>query len=121
MSLPYLNNFLLHLKKSNYSEETIYNYTRDLRTFESFLDNVAQKNYKKINLKDIDHYKKYLISEERKSLVKQESQKILSKRSINRIISALKSYFIFLEKEDIPIPINPHLIKLSKIKKDKNL
>ncbi len=35
-SLPLLDDFLLSLKVNNYSQETIYNYERDLEVFENF-------------------------------------------------------------------------------------
>ena len=35
--LPYMDDFLLNLQTNNYSPETLYNYERDLKTFENFL------------------------------------------------------------------------------------
>ncbi len=36
--LPLLEEFLLHLQVNNYSDETIYSYERDLKTFINFLE-----------------------------------------------------------------------------------
>ena len=35
--LPAVDDFLLHIQANNYSEETLYNYERDIETFEHFL------------------------------------------------------------------------------------
>ena len=42
LSLPYGEDFLLHIKANNYSPETEYNYKRDLYTFENFLKNTLK-------------------------------------------------------------------------------
>ena len=39
MALPYLEDFLLYLHTNNYSNETIYNYELDLKSFDFFLQN----------------------------------------------------------------------------------
>lgn len=36
--LPYIDDYLLNLQTNNCSEETLYNYERDLKVFGDFLD-----------------------------------------------------------------------------------
>ena len=36
ITLPYFDDFLLNLQTSNLSEETLYNYERDLDVFQAF-------------------------------------------------------------------------------------
>ena len=38
IQLPYLDDYLLNLQTNNYSEETLYNYERDLQVFANFLN-----------------------------------------------------------------------------------
>ena len=35
--LPHLDDYLLNLQVNNYSQETVYNYERDLKVFDKFL------------------------------------------------------------------------------------
>lgn len=98
MAIPfsyYRDKFLNYLKiEKNYSPHTLTNYERDLKELESFLEN----NFKNIDIKEID----YFIL--RKFLVFLSSQ--ISKRSMARKISTLKSFFKFLVREGI-IENNP--------------
>ena len=48
MNLPYFDDFLLYLKTQNYSQETIYNYERDLGVFDTFLSH-SPLPFKKVN------------------------------------------------------------------------
>lgn len=99
MKLPYLNDYFLNLKTNNYSEETLYNYKRDLKAFQNFLNT----KFDKINKKTILDYKSYLTS------------KGLSSSSLNRMLSCLRSYLKYLIEIDYPTPISPENIKLAKI------
>lgn len=112
--LPYLENFLQELAKNNYSEETIYNYERDLNVFEEFIINEINKNFKNIKKEDINRYKEYLTSSNRKTAGKHNGHKILGAHSINRMLSSVKSYLFYLQNNDYHYPINPQLIKLTK-------
>ena len=38
IELSYLDEFLLNLQTNNYSQETVYNYERDLEVFRNFLN-----------------------------------------------------------------------------------
>lgn len=114
--LPYFDDFLLNLQTNNYSRESIYNYERDLEVFQNFLNEV------KINFDDIDkklilNYKAYLISQDRKTPKNEMGRKQLSSYSINRMLSAFRSYIKFLIDLDYEAPIAPEVIKLVKTEK----
>lgn len=113
ISLPYLDDFLLSLKSNNYSEETIYNYERDLKVFQIFLKeiNIA---FDKIDKKTILNYKAYLISQDRKTPQTEIRGKKLGSFSINRMLSALRSYLKFLINIDYNPPLAPTSIELVK-------
>lgn len=111
--LPHLDEFLLHLQTNNYSDETVYNYERDLSTFKSFLDN-SGIDFNNINKRTILNYKAYLSSRDRKTAKDQKTQKKLSSYSVNRILSSLRSYLKFLIDMDYESPISPEVVKLVK-------
>jgi len=113
IQIPYLDDFLLNLKSNNYSEETIYNYERDILVFENFLSEINLP-FEKIDKKTILNYKAYLISQDRKTPKIQKSQKRLSSYSINRMLSSLRSYLKFLIDIDYQVSISPTVIKLTK-------
>jgi len=140
-SLPYLREYLTNLRNDNYSRETIANYARDLSIFSSFLyyietqfDNIEKltiseykgflrdQNYlpifhkyqKGLKLKQKDVEKSMTeISEVKKAMYKGQ----LSDNSVNRMLSALRSYLAFLVDMDKPVPIPPNAIKLIKAEK----
>ncbi|MGB9598428.1 MAG: tyrosine-type recombinase/integrase, partial [Minisyncoccales bacterium] len=116
-SLLYLDEFLLHLKTKNYSSETIYNYERDLKTFENFLKNEMKIDFEKIDKRTILQYKAYLISQDRKTANNQNSFKKLEAKSINRMLSSLRGYLKYLIKMDLPSPLPPSVIELMKTEK----
>lgn len=111
--LPNIDDFLLNLKSNNYSEETVYNYERDLEVFQKFLEE-ANINFDNINKKTILNYKAYLTSQDRKTAKTQRGKKRLSSFSINRMLSSLRSYFKFLIDMDYKSPISPTAIELTK-------
>jgi len=115
--LPHLDDYLLDIKANNLSEETFYNYERDLKTFELFLSNDIKKPFNKIDKKDILRFKAYLSSTDRKTANNQASENKLGSYSINRILSAFRSYLKFLEDMDYNSPISPAAIKLLKTEK----
>jgi len=119
MNLPHFDDFLLYLKTQNYSAETIYNYERDLGVFDTFLSN-SPLPFNKINKKLIAEYKAYLISRDRQTAVKKEKTGFsLASRSINRMLSVLRSYFRYLIEMDHKVPVVPDSIKLIKTEKKK--
>ena len=138
-TLPHIDEYLLELSNNNYSLETIKNYKRDLYVFERFL-----KKYKisflKVDKKTITLYKGFLKSNEyyefleeitgnrlddgdnsksssRASRTGETANSRLSSRSINRMLSSLRSYFRFLIDFDFKSPLAPDAIKLIKTEK----
>lgn len=113
---PGLDDFLLNLRTNNYSEETLYNYERDLKVFENFLKEVNTE-FKKVNKKTILNYKAYLVSRDRKTARNQKRKKRLASYSMNRMLSSLRSYLKYLIKMDYKTPISPTDIELVKTEK----
>lgn len=111
--LEHLEDFLLYIQVNNYSPETVYNYERDLRTFENFLEDEAQiSSFDKITKKTIERYKAYLVSRDRKTASGQNSEKKLTAGSINRALSSLRGYLKYLIKMDYKTPLAPEGIEL---------
>ncbi len=115
-SLPCLDDFLLNLQTNNYSEETIYNYERDLKVFEDFL-NDSTIPFLKVDKKAINQYKAYLNSIDRKTAGDCKGEKKLQSLSINRFLSSLRSYLKYLIEMDFNVPIPPEAVKLVRIEK----
>lgn len=113
MKLPLLDDYLLSLKSNNYSDETIYNYERDLGVFENFLNDV-KTDFNNVDKKTILNYKAYLISQDRLTAKTERGTKNLSTFSINRMLSSLRSYLKFLIKMDYNPPISPTSVELVK-------
>lgn len=117
--LPFLDDFLLYLKSNNYSDETIYNYERDLTVFERFL-NDSPTPFESLARRDIESYKAYLFSVDRmtpspkKINQKKADTKVkkLSSFSVNRMLSALRSYLKYLVKIDYQVPLAPEAVEL---------
>ncbi|MBU1255288.1 tyrosine-type recombinase/integrase [Patescibacteria group bacterium] len=116
ITLPYIDDFLLYLKTSNYSEKTIYNYERDLVALAYFLQEIDIK-FEEITKNTLLNYKAYLTSRDRKTPKSIISQKQLSSYSINRMLSVLRSYLKFLIDLDYEVPVEPTTIKLIKTEK----
>lgn len=115
--LDYFEDFLLHLQTNNYSPETVYNYERDLKTFEGFLKNEVKTPFEKITKKTIEQYKAYLVSRDRKTALGQKAKKNLTAGSINRNLSSLRGYLKYLIKMDYKTPIAPQAIELLRTEK----
>lgn len=113
LSLPLLDDFLLNLKTSNYSDKTLYNYERDLEVFSIFLNEIglALDNASKNTLLN---YKAYLISIDRQTPNKNQSHHRLTSYSINRMLSTLRSYLRYLIDMDYQVPVSPESVKLMK-------
>ncbi|MFA6551196.1 MAG: tyrosine-type recombinase/integrase [Patescibacteria group bacterium] len=118
MHLPHLDDFLLNLQVNNYSDETIYNYERDLTIFGNFL-NESNINFDKLTKQDILQFKAFLNSIDRKTLKKKNKGKKLSAYSLNRILSSLRSYLKYLIEMDYFTPLPPDAIKMAKTIKKK--
>lgn len=118
MSIPYLENFLLSIQSNNYSPETIYNYERDLKVFENFLNtDLRCEDFQKISKRTIELYKAYLTSRDRHTAAQGKPAGYLSAASINRHLSSLRGYLHYLIEMDYQTPILPQNIKLVKTPK----
>jgi site-specific recombinase XerD len=140
-SLPYLREFLANLQNNNYSKETIDNYHRDLKIFSAFLYYI-ETPFEKIEKLTISEYKGFLrnqnyipilhayekgleisseIIEKSKNEISDRKKALytgqLSDSSVNRMLSALRSYLNFLVEIDKPTPISPSAIKMIKAEK----
>ncbi len=111
--LPHIDDFLLEIQTRNLSEETLYNYERDLKVFENFLNEINVP-FEEINKKTILNYKAYLTSRDRKTPKSSMGQKKLASFSINRMLSSIRSYLRFLIDSDYQAPIAPNAVKLIK-------
>lgn len=118
--LPLLDDFLLSLRVDNFSQETIYNYERDLAVFDDFISKELKfDDFNKINKKTIELYKAYLTSRDRKTAKNNAIQKYLAPGSVNRYLSSLRGYLKYLIEMDHLVPVPPELIKMSKTVKKK--
>ncbi|XOU94909.1 MAG: tyrosine-type recombinase/integrase [Candidatus Kerfeldbacteria bacterium] len=117
MSLPYIDDYLLNLQTNNYSEKTVYNYERDLKVFEEYLDKESKKQFNTLKRRDIELYKAYLVSRDRNTAKGEKSLKKLNAYSMNRMLSALRSYLKYMIDNDYKCPVNPQMIRLSKTTK----
>lgn len=117
--LPLLQDFLLSLQTNNLSQETVYNYERDLNVFEKFLNDI-NLDFNLADKRTILRYKAYLSSQDRLTPKNESGQKQLSSFSINRMLSTLRSYLKFLIDMDYNSPISPQMIKLLKTEKKKS-
>jgi len=114
--LPYFDDFLLGLQTRNLSEETVYNYERDIKVFEIFLNEIDIP-FEKIDKRTTLNYKAYLTSRDRKTPKSLLGKKRLTSFSMNRMLSSLRSYLKFLTNIDYPIPIPPNAVELVKTEK----
>lgn len=112
--IPSFDDFLLSLHSNNYSKQTVYNYDRDLQVFSQFLDQCGI-NLSGVSKKTIVQYKAYLTSQDRKTAAfSKDVPQQLSPRSINRMLSSLRSYLKYLIDMDLPCPVAPDSIKMIK-------
>jgi site-specific recombinase XerD len=115
--LPKLDDYLLFIKTQNYSPETLYNYERDLKQFEIFLDE-ENLSFQNLNKDALLQYKAYLTSRDRKLPLKETvAETKLAPGSINRTLSSLRNYLRFLVDMDVKIPVPPDAIKMVKMDK----
>lgn len=138
LELPYREDFLLELQNNNYSLETVYNYRRDLNVFEVFM-NIRNVDFNRIDKRFITVYKGFLrspnyidqvneynkeyglIEKEIKNLKGRDNQ-TLSSKSVNRMLSALRRYFKYLDEFELVerMPVSAEAIKLIKTEKKKS-
>ena len=111
--LPHVDDFLLNLQVNNYSAETLYNYERDLKVFDKFLFE-SNFSFQRTDKKTITYYKAYLISRDRKTAILDQKGEELASRSVNRMLSALRSYLRYLLDMEYACPLPPESVKLTK-------
>jgi site-specific recombinase XerD len=134
--LPHVSDYLLDLTNNNYSLETVKNYRRDLAIFAKFLE-VEGVKFSKVSKKTITKYKGFLRSGDYYAFLDEiegnthndgDNQKTgskgskndetdksgLSSRSINRMLSSLRTFLRFLIDFDFRSPLAPDAIKLIK-------
>ncbi len=116
-TLPLFEEYLENIQSNNYSAETVYNYERDLKTFEDFLFNDIKTDFKNIDKRSLIKFKAYLSSVDRLTAGAKAGETKLSSYSINRILSSLRSYLKFLIDVDYKTPISPDSVKLLKTEK----
>lgn len=115
--LPYFDDFLLYLKTNNFSEETIYNYERDLMVLDQFLADFSTP-LAKLDKRVVAEFKAYLASVDRKTPKKNEvAEGRLASGSLNRVLSALRSFLRYLIDMDLPCPLSPDAVKMVKTEK----
>lgn len=139
--LPFSREYLLNLQNNNYSRETLGNYARDLEIFAAFLE-YRRLEFSKVDKLAISDFKGFLRNQnyipilhkfkqgqqisdedEQKSMTEISAKKAalyqgqLSSRSVNRMLSSLRSYLSFLVDIDEPTPVAPSAIKLIKTEK----
>src|SRR5687768_1389438 len=117
VQLPLLDQFLLNLKTQNYSEETLYNYERDLATFAAFLSDGlgSPVPFNDVSKQTINEYKAYLSSSDRLTAVRHEKGEVkISGYSLNRMLSSLRSYLRYLAEMDQKPPVSADMVKLVK-------
>lgn len=145
IALPLFKEYLLDLINNNYSQRTLANYYRDLEVFESYL-HYKQIKFARIDKLLMSGYKEFLRSGEylkhlkslrnentvrRKSYSARDNEESrlnasrrdsmytgrLSSQSVNRMLSAIRSYLRFLLDADVKVPLAPDAIKLVKTEK----
>ncbi len=82
------------------SSNTIRSYRRDILQFMEYIDEYEEiKTFEDVEMLTIRSFIAYLNSDER--LKKKKNAKVISKRSINRKISALRTFFKYLQEKKI--------------------
>ena len=115
--LPHLDDYLLQLQANNYSPRTVYNYERDLRVFGNFLQE-SKLEFSRLAKRDVTYYKAYLASRDRETAGGEPgTATTLDARSVNRMLSALRSYLKYLVDMDFHCPLPAEAIKLTKATK----
>lgn len=110
--LDSIDDFFIHLQTNNYSVKTIYNYEKDLLTLAHFL------KLKKISILSLDkrlvnEFKAFLTSEDRLTpTAAADAHFKLSAASINRCLSAIRTYIRFLIDNDVRCPVMPDQFKM---------
>lgn len=142
-NLPLLEEYLLDLVNNNYSDRTVFNYRRDLAVLDSFLDYAGLK-FEDLGKLELSKYKEYLRTGKYLEIIRKNrsngqnvdtsrglrksilnaSRRLsmysgrLGARSVNRMLSAFRSYLKFLNDADYKdVPISPDSVKMLKTEK----
>jgi len=115
--LPHIDDYLLNLQTNGYSPKTVYNYERDLTVLADFLTQ-CQVPFESVDKRTIALFKAYLVSRDRKTAIMGNVvDNELASRSVNRMLSAVRSYLRYLIDMDYPSPVPPEVVKLTKAPK----
>ena len=116
--LPHIDDFLLYIQANNYSDKTLYNYERDLKTFDVFLTEEGEGlPFSDITKRTVEQFKAYLHSKDRKTAEGSASRRRLKSGSVNRTLTSLRRYLAYLIDMDHEAPIAPESIKLLRMEK----
>lgn len=110
--IPSIDDFLLHIRANNYSPRTLFNYERDLMTFDAFLQKVLKIPFSDASKRTIEQFKAELNSPDRKTAQGKKAEFYLDTGSINRMLVSIRRYLAYLIDMDIPTPIVPGSVKL---------
>ncbi len=112
--LVQVEDFFLYLKTNNYSPKTVYNYQKDLVIFEDFLK-IKEITLNQMDKRNVFEFKAYLASDDRKTATnKLKIESHLSPASINRCLSAVRTYLRFLIDQDFRLEIIPDQFRMVK-------
>jgi site-specific recombinase XerD len=115
--IPYFDDFLLYIKTQNYSEETLYNYERDLTYLINFLED-EKLHYKDLNKQLFNRFKAWLFSRDRKlPFTGLTAVHSLEPGSVNRCLSSIRTYLRYLIDIDQKVPLPPDAVKMVKAPK----
>lgn len=109
MSISAFLNYLSIEKK--YSTHTVEAYKHDLRSFEKFIADTAPEDRNTLETVTSDEIKKWIV---------ELSSHAVAFKSINRKLSALKTYYSFLKKTE-QIPMSPFEKGLRPLKNEKKV
>jgi site-specific recombinase XerD len=113
-NLDLIQDFFLFLETNNYSPKTVYNYKKDLLLFDNFLKS-RHIYIKDMNKRLIFEFKAYLASDNRETATNHlETGFRLSSASINRCLSAVRAYILFLIDQEYDCPVVPDQFKMVK-------
>lgn len=115
LALPRADDFFLYLQTNNYSAETLYNYERDLTVFSNFLRGELKKDFSEIARNDLELYKAYLVSRDRKTGSGNKSENRLEAASVNRNLSGIRGYIRYLVQIDHATPVAPEALTLLRV------
>ena len=113
-NLDMIDDFFLFLVTNNYSPMTIYHYKNDIAIFGNFLKSRNLK-VKDLDKRQVFEFKAYLTSDTRETATTHlEGARRLSASSVNRCLSAVRTYVRFLIDQEFDIPVTADHFKMVK-------